>query len=91
MTAAAILCVIDIELTACRCFTKHIPEDTIVFKLSEMAEAHDRKKLNSDELMILSLVNGARTVRNIMDESGFDEFVSQKILYSFIAAGIIEK
>jgi len=70
---------------------KHIPDDTIVFKMSEKAKTHDRKKLNSDESNILSLIDGARTVRNIMDESGFDEFILQKILYSFIAAGLIEK
>lgn len=70
---------------------KHIPDDAMVFRLSEKAQIHDRKKFNPDELQILSLVNGARTVRNIMDESGLDEFISQKILYSFITAGLIEK
>ena len=70
---------------------KQIPTDTILFQLSEKAEIDDKKKLNPDELQVLSLINGARTVRDIMDESGFDEPVLYKILYSFITTGLIEK
>jgi len=70
---------------------KQIPDHTVVFRLSEKAKTHDRKKLNTKEIEILSLIDNTRTVLEIINESGFDEFLVYRILYSLITSGLIEK
>jgi hypothetical protein len=48
-------------------------------------------KINANEWRILSLIDGRRTVRQLIDESGFDDFTAYKVLYSFVSSGFIQE
>ncbi len=70
---------------------KVIPGDKTVFKISKNVEKQNEIKLTSDEWEIISYIDGGRNVRQIIDETGYDEFAVYKILYSFISYGLIEQ
>jgi len=68
---------------------KHIQSDSIIFKIAESSGKKEEKKLNQNELTILSLVDGRRSVRQIINKSTYEDFSVYKILYSFISTGLI--
>jgi hypothetical protein len=67
-----------------------IPSDRLVFKMSGKVQSKEEIKLNANEWRVLSLIDGTRTVGQIITESGYDEFAVYKILYSVISSGLIE-
>ncbi len=70
---------------------KFIPSDRLVFKMSGKVQSKEEIKLNANEWRILSLIDGTRTVRQIINESGYDEFAVYKIFFSVISSGLIEQ
>lgn len=70
---------------------KDIPSDKVIFRMSSKAQDQKQFKLNQKERDILSIIDGKKNIRGIMDESGYDEFMGYKILYSMMTSGIIEK
>ena len=70
---------------------KNIPRDTIVFRTADNVQDNTEIKLNANEWKALRLIDGARSVRQIIDESGFDEFLGYKLLYALLSSGLIEK
>ncbi len=68
-----------------------IPSDKIVFKMSGKVQSKEEIKLNANEWRILSLIDGTRSVRQIINESGYDEFAVYKIFFSVISSGLIEQ
>ncbi len=70
---------------------KLIPSDRLVFKMSGKVQSKEEIKLNANEWRVLSLIDGTRTVRQIITESGYDEFAVYKIFYSVISSGLIEQ
>ena len=70
---------------------KNIPNDKIIFRTAENVQDNTEIKLNANEWKALRLIDGARSVRQLIDESGFDEFLSYKTLYSLLSSGLIEK
>lgn len=71
---------------------KHIPSSKVVFRLCEQVEGKNEEiKLNANEWRILSLVDGTRTIEQVAQDSGYDEFAVYKIIHSLIASGLIEK
>jgi len=70
---------------------KYIPSDRIVFKMSGKVQNKEEIKLNANEWRILSLIDGTRNVRQVIDESGYDEFAVYKIFFSVISSGLIEQ
>jgi len=70
---------------------QYISSDRIVFKMSGKMQSKEEIKLNANEWRILSLIDGTRTVRQIIDESGYDEFAVYKIFFSVISSGLIEQ
>ncbi|MEA2082945.1 MAG: DUF4388 domain-containing protein [Thermodesulfobacteriota bacterium] len=71
--------------------TEQITSNRLVFKISGKVEKKEGIKLNANEWRILSLIDGSRTVRQVIDKSGYDEFAVYKILYSILSYGLIEK
>lgn len=71
--------------------TKEITRDEVVFKISERMKDGDEGKLNKNEWHILPLIDGTRTVRDVVNESGYDKFSVYKIIYSMMMSGFIEK
>lgn len=70
---------------------KVIPSDKLVFKMSGKVKSKEEIKLNANEWRVLSLIDGSRSVRQIIQESSYDEFAVYKILYSVISSGLIEQ
>ena len=68
-----------------------IPSDRLVFKMSGKVQSKEEIKLNANEWRILSLIDGTRTVRQIIHESGYDEFAVYKIFFSVVSSGLIEQ
>lgn len=71
--------------------SKQITSDDLIFKISDKNKQQQEIKFTANEWRILSLVDGSRTVRQIINESGYDSFAVYKILYSIISYGLIEK
>jgi hypothetical protein len=70
---------------------KKIPaKDQILRYTADAAAANRQTKLNQQENAVLRLVNGMRTIKEIMYQSGYDEFTSVKALYTLLSAGIID-
>jgi len=70
---------------------ERISSDQLTFKISEGIADKKEVKINANEWRILSLIDGRRTVRQLIDESGFDDFTAYKVLYSFVSSGFIQE
>jgi Domain of unknown function (DUF4388) len=69
---------------------KLIPSDTIVFKVSDPARQHgERITLQTDELQLLSLLDGQKTVRDVVREAAREEFDVYKTLYAMATSKLI--
>lgn len=71
--------------------TKQIPSDDVIFKISDKNKQTQEIKFTANEWRVMTLVDGSRTVRQIVNESGYDSFAVYKILYSLLSYGLIEK
>ncbi len=67
-----------------------ITSDKLVFKMSGNVQNKEEIKLNANEWRILSLIDGNRTIRDIVTKSGYDEFAVYKIFFSLNSYGVIE-
>lgn len=70
---------------------KVIPSDKLVFKMSGKVHSKEEIKLNANEWRVLSLIDGTRSVRQVITESAYDEFAVYKIIFSVISSGLIEQ
>lgn len=71
-------------------FKKHIQNGDIVFRISERINLTDKIKPSQNETQILSLIDGNKTVRQLIESTYLDQFTLYKTLYSLISSGIIE-
>jgi hypothetical protein len=72
-------------------FKEFIPSDNLVFQMSGKVQSKEEIKLNANEWRILSLVDGTRSVRQIIKQSTYDDFAVYKIFFSMISSGLIEQ
>ncbi|MDA3917973.1 MAG: DUF4388 domain-containing protein [Deltaproteobacteria bacterium] len=72
-------------------FKEFIPSDNLVFQMSGKVQSKEEIKLNANEWRILSLVDGTRSVHQIIKQSTYDEFAVYKIFFSMISSGLIEQ
>jgi hypothetical protein len=69
---------------------KIIPSDTIVFRVSDQAKQEGGKvTLQVDELRLLSMLDGQKSVRDVVRETGADEFDVYKTLYAMATSKLI--
>lgn len=68
---------------------KCIHSDRLVYRISGKVPGKEKINPNENEWRVLSLVDGIRTVRQMIDQSGYDEFTVYKILFSMISLGLI--
>ncbi len=68
---------------------KQISDERMRFKLSARTEEKDALKLDDIERKVLELIDDGRTVREVIDTSGEDEFHCYKAYYSLISSGLI--
>ena len=69
---------------------QHIPNDQCLFKISRKNQDQSEIKLSSSEWKLLQLLDGVRTVEQLMDLTGLDTLTVYKSLHSMLAAGLIE-
>ncbi len=69
---------------------KLIPSDQLVFQALAKG-GQGSLNLNSNEWRILSLSDGVRTVREVIEKSGYDEFAVYRLINSLNASGLIAK
>ncbi|UCG12949.1 MAG: DUF4388 domain-containing protein [Deltaproteobacteria bacterium] len=71
---------------------KNIPHPQVVFKINRSVEQQKSSvNLTANEWRVISLVDGKRSVQQIIVDSGHDEFVVYRVINSLISSGIIEK
>ncbi|SLM27977.1 conserved hypothetical protein [Desulfamplus magnetovallimortis] len=68
-----------------------ITSDKLVFRIAGNVQNKEEIKLNANEWRILSLIDGTRTIREIITKSGYDEFAVYKIFFSLNSYGLIEQ
>ncbi|MHC4458582.1 MAG: DUF4388 domain-containing protein [Planctomycetota bacterium] len=77
-------------------FNKQIPNENLIFKISEQRKDQEEIKLNSAELQMLTIIDGEKTVADIFKGCGYDafapsdQFTAYKTLHSLISSGLIE-
>lgn len=70
---------------------KNIPDPHMVFKINRsVEEQRDTVNLTANEWRIISLVDGKRTVQQVVEDSGNDEFSVYRVINSLISSGLIE-
>lgn len=71
---------------------KLIPDNQMLFKQIEKGPSGEKAvQLDENEKKLLQKVDGLRSVKQIIEDSGYDIFSTYKILNSLILAGRIEK
>ncbi len=70
---------------------KYIPNDQIVYGWSGKVQDKEELKLSPNEWRILNLIDGKRTIEQLLEICGLDHLVAYKILYSLISSGLAEK
>ena len=70
---------------------EQINSELQIFSISEKTQDKKEIKLTKTEWRVLSLVDGERTAREIVDQSGHDEFAAFKSLCALMLSGLIEK
>jgi len=68
---------------------QQVPRDNDVLQVTADAEALGKATLSTGERAVLSLVNGKRTVKRVVIDSGYDELKVYKILFSLVTAGLV--
>jgi len=66
----------------------NIPDESMVLITNSDISSTD--KLNEEERPVLDLINGQRTIREIVIESGYDQHSAYKIIYSLVSSGFAE-
>lgn len=69
---------------------EQIPESKIVFRTSGEVKDRSDIKIDKNQIAFLALVDGAKTVRELIQESGYDEFTAYKIIYSLFMLDLVE-
>ena len=72
---------------------KQIPSDMLVYRLTGKISGKDNDQvtLTAAELRIMGLVDGHRSLRQVIRDGGFDEYSAYKTVYSLLSSGLIEQ
>ncbi|MFW6011241.1 MAG: DUF4388 domain-containing protein [Desulfosalsimonas sp.] len=69
---------------------KRMPDDQAVLRLCKPNEKKHQGELSADERLALSILNGNTTIRQVIDQTGFDDFTGYKVVNSLISYGLVE-
>ena len=70
---------------------KQIPNEQAIVKLAgDAADDREEVEFNSDEKRLLSMVDGLASVRQILDQTGYDDFTGYKLLNSLLSSGKVK-
>jgi hypothetical protein len=67
-----------------------IPSTNAIFRLS-LQRNPENKNINADQWNVLALCNGTKTISEIADSLGWDEFKTSKIVFQLVQLGLLEK
>jgi hypothetical protein len=67
-----------------------IPSTNAIFRLS-LQKSPENKNINADQWNVLALCNGTKTISEIADSLGWDEFKTSKIVFQLVQLGLLEK
>jgi len=70
---------------------ERITSDEWIFKISQKTRDRHEVKLNKNEWRILSLIDGERPVREVVEKSGYDEFSALRSVCALQLSGLIER
>ncbi len=70
---------------------KHIENEQVIFKISDKFGDKEKLKFNAIEWRFLSLIDGTRTIRQLINESGYEDFAVYKVLHSLLSFKLIER
>ena len=77
-------------------FNKQIPNENLIFKISEQNKDQEEIKLDSAELQMYIIIDGKKNVADIFQGCGYDafaasdQFTAYKTLHSLISSGLVE-
>ncbi len=69
---------------------KHYPDDSYILKLSKKPSKQETLRLTAHEKSLSALIDGNRTIKQLIYESGYDEFSVYKVIYSLLSSGVVE-
>ena len=67
-----------------------IPSTNAVFRLS-LQKSPENKNINADQWNVLALCNGTKTIGEIAESLGWDEFKASKIIFQLVQLALLEK
>ena len=67
-----------------------IPSTNAIFRLS-LQKSPENKNINADQWNVLALCNGTKTISEIANSLGWDEFNTSKIVFQLVHLGLLEK
>jgi len=70
---------------------KQIPNNRLIFDRTRKGTSVETNKLAGSEAVIMNLIDGRRTVDDLVEAGELGKFATYKILYSLISSGLIEK
>jgi Domain of unknown function (DUF4388) len=70
---------------------KQIPETNIILRKASGLSSNEEVKLEIVEQNLINLIDGIRTVEQLLQQSGLDKLIVYKILHSLLSSGLIEK
>ena len=70
---------------------KNLPPDNIPLKVTLPPPVKGEVPLSADEISLLTLVNGQRTLSDLIRESPVGEFATTKAVHRLVSAGLLEK
>jgi len=70
---------------------KKVPSFDIVFEIDRVKLASSDVELSDEQRMVIDLIDGARDVQRIIDESGLVEFEVGRALYGLMTAGFVHR
>jgi hypothetical protein len=68
---------------------QRVPKDNDVLAITADGDTLQKASLKTTERAVLSLINGKRTVKRIIIDSGYDELKVYKTLFSLVTSGLI--
>ena len=70
---------------------QQIPNDQCLFNISQKSQDQSEIKLSSAEWRLLQLLDGVRTVEQLMELTGLDKLTLYQSLHSLLTSGLIER
>ena len=68
----------------------NIPDDTCVFRMTDKLKNKKQLKFSPVEWRFISLIDGTRNVRKLIQESGYDTFSVYRVLNTLLSSGLVE-